>query len=363
MPGQRLLRRADPAGRARPAHRPDAARPLHRGTCPICGYQDARGDQCDNCGNQLEPTDLLDPRSKIDGATPQFGETEHFFLDLPALADALREYLEGREATGTWRPNVINFSLNILDDIRPRAMTRDIDWGIPLPGELGAKYPTKRFYVWFDAVIGYLSASIEWARRSGDPERWREWWNDEQARSYYFMGKDNITFHSQIWPAELLAYSGKGAKGESPARTASSTSRPRSWRASSSRWSPSSSPPAAVTSSACVTSCRPTDRTRCATTSARPARRTRTRTSPGPTSSSATTPSSSPAGQPGQPHRSMVAKSFGEIPQPGTLEPVDDAVLARVRGAFDEVGDLLSRNRQKPRSRRPCASWATSTST
>src|SRR5690606_30266079 len=121
-----------------------------------------------------------------------------------------------REATGTWRPNVINFSLNILDDIRPRAMTRDIDWGIPLPGELGDRYPTKRFYVWFDAVIGYLSASIEWARRIGDPERWREWWNDPEALSYYFMGKDNITFHSQIWPAELLAYAGKGAKGGAP---------------------------------------------------------------------------------------------------------------------------------------------------
>ena len=103
------------------------------GTCPICSYPEARGDQCDNCGNQLEPTDLINPKSKINGETPEFIETQHFFLDLPALADALREWLEGREASGTWRPNVIKFSLNILDDIRPRAMTRDIDWGIPVP--------------------------------------------------------------------------------------------------------------------------------------------------------------------------------------------------------------------------------------
>ncbi|HQY96143.1 MAG TPA: class I tRNA ligase family protein, partial [Phycicoccus sp.] len=194
------------------------------GTCPICGYGEARGDQCDNCGNQLEPEDLIDPRSKINGETPEFIETQHFFLDLPALADALRTYLDGREATGTWRPNVIKFSLNILDDIKPRAMTRDIDWGIPVPLDGWRDQPTKRLYVWFDAVIGYLSASIEWARRlgPGHEERWREWWNAgdpaaaEGQSSYYFMGKDNITFHSQIWPAELLAYAGKGDKGGEP---------------------------------------------------------------------------------------------------------------------------------------------------
>ena len=135
------------------------------GTCPICGYAEARGDQCDNCGNQLDPTDLIDPRSKINGETPEFVETQHFFLDLPALADALTEYLHGREASGTWRPNVIKFSLNLIEDLRPRAMTRDIDWGIPVPIDGWREQPTKRLYVWFDAVIGYLSASIEWARR------------------------------------------------------------------------------------------------------------------------------------------------------------------------------------------------------
>ncbi len=186
------------------------------GICPICGYDGARGDQCDNCGNQLDPADLKNPRSKINGETPEFIETQHFFLDLPALANALKIWLDEREASGTWRPNVIKFSQNILEDIRPRAMTRDIDWGIPIPLDGWRENPTKRLYVWFDAVIGYLSASIEWARRGEDPEAWRLWWNDPEALSYYFMGKDNITFHSQIWPAELLAYAGKGDKGGAP---------------------------------------------------------------------------------------------------------------------------------------------------
>src|SRR5215217_2444600 len=188
------------------------------GTCPICGYGEARGDQCDNCGNQLDPTDLINPRSKINGETPEFVETQHLFLDLPALADALTAYLQGREASGTWRPNVIKFSLNLVEDLKPRAMTRDIDWGIPVPIDGWRDQPNKRLYVWFDAVIGYLSASIEWARRLGEAEedRWREWWNRADARSYYFMGKDNIVFHSQIWPAELLAYNGQGDKGGEP---------------------------------------------------------------------------------------------------------------------------------------------------
>ncbi len=190
------------------------------GTCPICGFESARGDQCDNCGNQLDPKDLVNPRSRINGETPEFIETQHFFLDLPALAEALKSWLDEREASGTWRPNVIKFSQNILDEIKPRAMTRDIDWGIPVPLDGWRDNPTKRLYVWFDAVVGYLSASIEWARRTGDADRWREWWNDagdgQPALSYYFMGKDNITFHSQIWPAELLAYDGRGSRGGAP---------------------------------------------------------------------------------------------------------------------------------------------------
>ncbi|MDY3127413.1 MAG: methionine--tRNA ligase [Corynebacterium sp.] len=183
------------------------------GRCPICGAEDARGDQCDNCGNQLDPIDLINPVSKINGETPKFIETEHFLLDLPALADALSTWLSTRE---DWRPNVLKFSLNLLEDIRPRAMTRDIDWGIPVPIEGWADNGAKKLYVWFDAVVGYLSASIEWAHRSGKPEAWKEFWQNPEARHYYFMGKDNITFHSQIWPAELLGYAGKGEKGGTP---------------------------------------------------------------------------------------------------------------------------------------------------
>jgi methionyl-tRNA synthetase len=185
------------------------------GTCPICGFGQARGDQCDNCGNQLDPTELVNPRSRINGEVPEFIETEHFFLDLPALKDALGEWLKSR---ADWRPNVLKFSLNLLDDVRPRAMTRDIDWGIPVPLPGWEDNPHKRLYVWFDAVIGYLSASIEWARRFGEDEQaWRRWWSGD-ARSYYFMGKDNITFHAQIWPAELLGYNGQGDKGGQPGR-------------------------------------------------------------------------------------------------------------------------------------------------
>ncbi|WP_297083164.1 methionine--tRNA ligase [uncultured Demequina sp.] len=180
------------------------------GTCPICGYDGARGDQCDNCGNQLDAAELKNPVSRINGETPKFIETEHFFLDLPALVEPLSQWLGARHG---WRPNVLNFSLNLLNDVRPRAMTRDIDWGIPVPLDGWSDNPNKRLYVWFDAVIGYLSASIEWARREGDPDAWRQWWNDPEALSYYFMGKDNITFHSQIWPGELLAANGRGAKG------------------------------------------------------------------------------------------------------------------------------------------------------
>src|ERR1700759_2056824 len=184
------------------------------GTCPICGYPSARGDQCDNCGNQLDPADLINPRSKINGETPVFRETEHYFLDLPAFAEALGGWLQAK--AGHWRPNVLKFSLNLLDDLQPRAITRDLDWGVPVPLDGWRDRNDKRIYVWFDAVIGYLSASVEWARRSGDPEAWRAWWNNDDAEAYYFMGKDNIVFHSEIWPAMLLGYAGRGAKGGAP---------------------------------------------------------------------------------------------------------------------------------------------------
>ncbi len=174
-----------------------------QGTCPHCGYTKARGDQCDNCGSQLDPIDLIDPRSTIDAKPPEFRDTEHFFLDLPAFAEALSAWLESKTQ---WRPNVRRFSLNFLADIRPRAVTRDIEWGVPIPLPGFGQESTKRIYVWFDAVIGYLSASIEWAKLSGDPDAWRRWWLNPEARHYYFMGKDNIVFHSIIWPSQLLGY-------------------------------------------------------------------------------------------------------------------------------------------------------------
>jgi methionyl-tRNA synthetase len=184
------------------------------GTCPICSYPHARGDQCDNCGNQLDPTDLINPVSRINGETPVFVEQEHYFLDLPAFTEALGSWLQSK--SGQWRPNVLKFSLNLLDDLHPRAITRDLDWGVPVPLDGWRDRPDKRIYVWFDAVIGYLSASVEWARRSGDPDAWRAWWNAPDAESYYFMGKDNIVFHAEIWPAMLLGYDGRGAKGGAP---------------------------------------------------------------------------------------------------------------------------------------------------
>jgi methionyl-tRNA synthetase len=180
------------------------------GTCPHCGYDGARGDQCDNCGRQLDPIELKNPRSRINGETPQFIETEHLFLDLPALSESLGSWLETRR---DWRPNVLKYSANLISELRPRPVTRDLDWGIPIPVDGWSDNSMKRIYVWFDAVVGYLSASIEWARRSGNPEAWRDWWTNPDAASFYFMGKDNITFHSVIWPAMLLGANGQGSRG------------------------------------------------------------------------------------------------------------------------------------------------------
>jgi methionyl-tRNA synthetase len=183
------------------------------GTCPICGYDGARGDQCDNCGNQLDPADLKNPHSKINGETPKFVDTEHLFLDLTAFTESLGTWLAGRT---DWRPNVLKFSQNLLADLKPRPITRDLDWGVPVPLDGWRDQPMKRFYVWFDACMGYLSASVEWAQRSGDKDAWRQWWCDPDARGYYFMGKDNITFHTVIWPATLLGQNGAGDRGGEP---------------------------------------------------------------------------------------------------------------------------------------------------
>ena len=323
------------------------------GTCPICGYDSARGDQCDNCGNQLDPTDLGSPRSRINGEEPRFVETQHFFLDLPALADSLKQWLDEREASGTWRPNVIKFSQNILEDIKPRAMTRDIDWGIPVPLDGWREQPTKRLYVWFDAVIGYLSASIEWARRcaerdGGDPERWRDWWNDPAALSYYFMGKDNITFHSQIWPAELLAYDGRGDRGGEPGEygalnlpteVVSSeflTMEGRKFSSSKAvviyvrdvleRYQPD-----ALRYFICAAGPENQDSD---FTWAEFVRRTNDELVAG-------------WGNLVNRTATMIAVNFGEIPPAGALNPADEAVLGATLTGFETVGDLIERHRQK----------------
>lgn len=177
------------------------------GTCPNCGYQRARGDQCDNCNTLFESAaELKDPRSKLDDSALELRETEHFFIDLPAIAaDGLNDWIqEGKEH---WRPQVINFARNFIleQGLIGRAVTRDMDWGIPVPV---AGYDGKVMYVWFEAVIGYLSATIEWAKNNGQPEAWRHWWQGDNSRTVYFVGKDNIPFHTIMWPAQLL-----GAKG------------------------------------------------------------------------------------------------------------------------------------------------------
>jgi methionyl-tRNA synthetase len=173
------------------------------GTCPVCGYNGARGDQCDNCNTLFESAaELIQPHSKLDDSALELRDTEHFFLHLEKLADeGLAEWIA--DDKDHWRPQVINFARNLVLDegLQGRAVTRDMDWGIPVPVD---GWENKVLYVWFEAVIGYLSASIEWAKNQDQPEAWKRWWFDKDARTYYFVGKDNIPFHAIIWPAELL---------------------------------------------------------------------------------------------------------------------------------------------------------------
>jgi methionyl-tRNA synthetase len=172
------------------------------GSCPHCGYSGARGDQCDQCGRPLNPVELVVPVCGICSAAPEFRESEHFFFKLSAFEGELLSWVRQQHH---WRPNVYNFTLNYLENgLKDRAITRDIDWGVPLPLE---GYSGKRLYVWFEAVIGYLSASKEWAKSSGNDQRWRLFWQGE-AKSYYFIGKDNIPFHTIIWPAMLMGCGG-----------------------------------------------------------------------------------------------------------------------------------------------------------
>ena len=170
------------------------------GTCPHCGDTGARGDQCDECGKPLNAAELNEPRCRHCGTPPEFRETEHLFFKLSSFQDKLLDWVQKQTH---WRPNVQNFTLGFLKEgLNDRAITRDIDWGVtvPLPG-----FENKRFYVWFENIIGYLSASEEWAQIQGDPEKWRRFWQGD-AKGYYFIGKDNIVFHTMNWPAMLMGY-------------------------------------------------------------------------------------------------------------------------------------------------------------
>ena len=181
------------------------------GVCPHCHDGGARGDQCDACGNTLDPKDLIDMRHRDCSAKPVFRETEHFFLRLSAFEQQLLDWTRQQDH---WKPNVKNFTVGFLEGgLKDRAITRDITWGVPVPIP---GYEDKRIYVWFEAVIGYLSAAIEAGDELGNPDLWMDFWKDN-ARSFYFMGKDNIPFHTVIWPAMLLGYGGYNLPYDVPA--------------------------------------------------------------------------------------------------------------------------------------------------
>ena len=182
------------------------------GTCPYCHYSGTRGDQCDGCGKPLNPAELINPYCRLCSTTPQFVDSEHFFFRLSDFQDRLSAWV-GEQ--GQWRPNVYNLTKRYLKEgLRDRAITRDIDWGVPVPV---SGFENKRLYVWFEAVIGYLSATKEWATSKGDKERWRSFWEDGETKSYYFIGKDNIPFHTLIWPAMLMGYGGLNLPYDVPA--------------------------------------------------------------------------------------------------------------------------------------------------
>ena len=171
------------------------------GVCPHCAYERARGDQCDQCGRTLDPQELRDAKCILCGGGPEFRESEHFFLKLSAFQERLLEWIRGQEH---WRANVSHQTRSFLESgLKDRAITRDLSWGVPIPLE---GYEGKRIYVWFEAVIGYLSAAVEWAANSGQGDKWQDFWKDPETKSYYFIGKDNIPFHSIIWPAMLMGY-------------------------------------------------------------------------------------------------------------------------------------------------------------
>ena len=178
------------------------------GTCPVCGNTDARGDQCENCGTFLDPLQLLDPRSKITGDTPVVRETTHLYFPLGAYQGRLEEYVKKSDAADGWKENVLQYCRGwFKEGLQDRAVTRDLNWGvkIPLPG-----YANKVIYVWFDAVLGYISSTKEWARRVGRPDAWKEYWLRPDTKYVAFIGKDNVVFHTIVFPAMLMAWNDGG---------------------------------------------------------------------------------------------------------------------------------------------------------
>jgi methionyl-tRNA synthetase len=174
------------------------------GTCPVCANPDARGDQCEKCGTYLNPLDLLHPRSKISGATPEVRETTHLYFPLGDFQRRLEEYVRSMDHVDGWKENVLQYCRSwFADGLQDRAVTRDLDWGvrIPLPG-----FESKVIYVWFEAVLGYISATKEWAARTGDPGAWTRFWQGDATKYVAFIGKDNVVFHCIVFPAILMAW-------------------------------------------------------------------------------------------------------------------------------------------------------------
>ncbi|MDD3174999.1 MAG: methionine--tRNA ligase [Candidatus Nanoarchaeia archaeon] len=172
-----------------------------RGTCPHCKYEDAGGDQCDNCGKLLNPDELINPRCKADGSTPIFKETKHLFLELDKLQPKLEKWVKTQSMEGFWTENTVRTTNAwFKEGLKPRAITRDLRWGIKIPNTaFGGRYADKVFYVWFDAPIGYISITEQLTKN------WKDWWKNKEVKLYQFMGKDNIPFHSIIFPATLMA--------------------------------------------------------------------------------------------------------------------------------------------------------------
>ena len=296
------------------------------GRCPHCGAEGARGDQCDTCGRTIDAVELVSARCQICGTVPEVRETEHFFLDLGKANGPLLEWVsEGKEH---WRPNVYNFTMQVLEsgELRGRPITRDISWGIPVP--VGG-FEDKRIYVWFDAVIGYLSASIEWAKLIGEPEAWRAWWQDEATRSYHFIGKDNITFHTIIWPAMLYGYGGLNLPYDVPSNEylnveGRKLSKSRRWVIEAldylERYDPDplryyltiNAPEAKDVNFTWEDFVRRNNDELVATW-----------------------------GNLANRMLSFAYKRFGKVPEPGELDEADRALLDRVAGAFETAGDLI----------------------